>query len=103
MLKELGSIARNRNIDGYKSMPKDKLLRIINNNKKKNRNSIFKSKRGNKKVFMSQQKIVFLNRTYGKLKRVFTCQQKKKLFKTKIKEIIKILYDSTKKKTIINQ
>ena len=32
--KELRLIAKNRNICGYKSMPKDKLLRIINNNER---------------------------------------------------------------------
>ena len=83
-LKVLRSAAKNRNIDGYKSMPKDKLLRIINNNKKKIRNSIFKlKKRGNKKS-MNQQK---------RLKRVFTCQHKKKPFRAKIKEIIYFRYD----------
>ena len=61
-LKELRSIAKNRNIDGYKSMPKEKLLRIIYGNNKKNRDSTFKSKRGEiKKVFLNQQEIVFLN------------------------------------------
>ena len=61
-LKELRSIAKNRNIDGYKSMPKEKLLRIIYSNNKKNRYSTFKSKRGEiKKVFLNQQEIVFLN------------------------------------------
>ena len=34
--KELRLIAKNRNINGYKSMPKDKLLRIINNNNNNN-------------------------------------------------------------------
>ena len=43
-LKELRLIARNRNINGYKSMPKDKLLRIINNNKR-GRKSLFKLKK----------------------------------------------------------
>ena len=32
--KELRLIANNRNISGYKSMSKDKLLRIINNNER---------------------------------------------------------------------
>ena len=32
-LKELRLIAKNRNIKGYESMCKDKLLRIINNKK----------------------------------------------------------------------
>ena len=42
-------IAKNRNVPGYKSMPKDKLLGIIINNNNKNnkgdRKSIFKSKK----------------------------------------------------------
>ena len=58
--KELRLIAKNRNICGYKSKPKDKLLRTINNNErdrnildKPTRNSTFKLKR---KVFTGQQK-----------------------------------------------
>ena len=37
--KEVRYIARNRNIDGYKSVPKDKSLRIMvnNNNNKRGR------------------------------------------------------------------
>ena len=35
-LKELRLIAKNRNINGYKRMPKDKLLRIIINNNNNN-------------------------------------------------------------------
>ena len=42
-LKELRLIAKNRNTNVYKSIPKDKLLRIINNNKR-DRKSLFKSK-----------------------------------------------------------
>ena len=38
-LKELRLIAKNRNINGYKSMPKDKLLGIINNNNKRQKES----------------------------------------------------------------
>ena len=37
-------MAKNRNICGYKSMPKDKLIRIINNNER-DRKSLFKSKK----------------------------------------------------------
>ena len=37
-------IAKNRKINGYKSMPKDKLLRIINNNKG-NRKSLLNKKK----------------------------------------------------------
>ena len=60
-LKKLRLIAEYRNIDGYKSMPKDKLLRILNDNKG-DRKSLFKSKKGKqKKVFISQQEIVSLN------------------------------------------
>ena len=42
--KELGLIAKKRNICGYKSMPKDKLLRIFNNNGG-DRKSLLKSKK----------------------------------------------------------
>ena len=46
-LKKLRLIAKNRNINGYKSMSKDKLLRIINdsNNKNRDRKSLFKSQK----------------------------------------------------------
>ena len=40
-LRELKQVAKNRDIIGYKNMPKDKLLRIINNNKR-DRKSLFK-------------------------------------------------------------
>ena len=36
-LKELRIMAKNRNISGYKSIPKDKLLGIINNNNNNNK------------------------------------------------------------------
>ena len=35
--KEVRYIARNRNIDGYKSVPKDKSLRIMVNNNNNNK------------------------------------------------------------------
>ena len=38
-LKELRLIAKNRNINGLKSIPKDKLLRKINNNNNNNNNN----------------------------------------------------------------
>ena len=52
--KELRLIAKNRNICGYKSMLKDKLLRIINNNE---RDRVFLNQQKKKpiKVFISQQ------------------------------------------------
>ena len=43
-LKNLRLIAKNRNINGYESMPKGKLLRIINN-KKGDKKSLFESKK----------------------------------------------------------
>ena len=59
--KKLRSIAKNRNIGGYKSMPKDKLLRIINNNEG-DRKCFFKSKKEEtKKVYISKEEIVLLN------------------------------------------
>ena len=42
--KELRLIAKKTNICGYKSMAKDKLLRILNNNER-DRKSFFKSKK----------------------------------------------------------
>ena len=54
-LKEFRLIAKNRNVCGYKSMPKDKLLGIIINNNKNNkgdRKSIFKSKKEENKKFL---------------------------------------------------
>ena len=60
-LKELSLIAKDRSINGNWSMPKDKLLRIINN-KKGDRKSLLKSeKEETKKVFNGQQKVAFLN------------------------------------------
>ena len=47
--KELRIIAKNRNISGYKNRPKDKLLRLINNNGKIER--VFLN---HKKVFIGQ-------------------------------------------------
>ena len=44
-LKELRLIAKNRSISGYKSMPKDKLLRTINNNNTEDKKSLLKSKK----------------------------------------------------------
>ena len=59
-------------------MPKDKLLGMINNDNKRYRNSLFKSKKEEtKKVFISQQGRVFLNKKEKKLKKVLTSQQKR--------------------------
>ena len=55
--KELRLIANNRNISGYKSMSKDKLLRIINNNERETERVFLNQQQ----VFTSQQEIVFLN------------------------------------------
>ena len=103
--------ARNRKIYGHKSMSKDRLLRIINNNNKKNENSLYDPTRDC--LFKSK---------WNKIKRIFYTPLKKKPLKSKIKEIIKIIhnikikkdrkieeikkifYESKKKKmTIINQ
>ena len=67
--------AENKKIYRHKSKSiDDRLLRIINNNKKKNRNSTFKSKR-------------------NKIKKILYTPSKKMSFKSKIKEIVKILGD----------
>ena len=53
-LKELRLIAENRNMNGYQSMPKDKLLRIIT---KGDRKSLFLiKKKENQKKFLSANK-----------------------------------------------
>ena len=60
-LKELRLTAQYRNINDYKSLPIDKLLMILNDNKG-DRESLFKSKKEeSKNIFISQQEIVFLN------------------------------------------
>ena len=60
-LKKLRLIAKNRNINGYESMPKDILLRIINNKKGDRKSLLNQKKKKTKKVFIIQQEIVFLN------------------------------------------
>ena len=61
-LRELRLITKNRNINGYESMPKDGLLIIIISNNKSDRKSFFEEKKSNlKKAFISQQEITFLN------------------------------------------
>ena len=59
--KGLRLIANNRNICGYKSMPKDKLLRIINSNERDKKSLFYQKKKKRKNVFISQQEIVLLN------------------------------------------
>ena len=60
-IKKLTLIAKNRNINGYESMPKDILLRIINNKKGDRKSLLNQKKKKTKKVFIIQQEIVFLN------------------------------------------
>ena len=71
-------------------MPKEKLLRIINNNKGDTK-SLFKSKKKKpKKVFISQQDS-FFNLKREKIKKNLKKAAKKNLFKSKIKKVKKIL------------
>ena len=44
-LKELSLIAKSRNINGYGSVLKDRLLRVINNNNNGERKSFLKQKK----------------------------------------------------------
>ena len=60
-LKKLRLIAKNRNTNGYESMPKDILLRIINNKKGDRKSLLNQKKKKTKKVFIIQREIVFLN------------------------------------------
>ena len=96
-LKELRYIAKNRNINGYKSMPKDKLLRIIvknnnndNNDNKGDRKSLFKSKKGFYKL--PTDSLFKLKRE--KIKKSLYKPGRKNLFKSKTEEIKEFLHDS---------
>ena len=60
-IKKLILIAKNRNINGYESMPKDILLRIINSKMGDRKSLLNQKKKKTKKVFIIQQEIVFLN------------------------------------------
>ena len=99
-LKESRLIAKNRNISGNKSMPKDKLLGIIinnnnnNNNNKGDRKSLFKSKKRNQKKSLykpTRNSLFKLKRE--KIKKNLNRPVKKNLFKSKIKKDRKIIYD----------
>ena len=86
-LKELRLIAKNRNISGYKGMPKDELLGIIdnNNNNKGDRKSLFKSEKEEtrKSVYKPTTNSLFkLKRE--KIKKNLNKPSKKNIFKSKI-------------------
>ena len=92
--KELRLIAKNRNICGYKSIPKDKLLRIINNNER-DRESLFKLKKGEtKKGLYKPTKNSTFKLKREKIKKGIYRQAKKSLFESQIEEIKEILHDS---------
>ena len=90
-LKELILIAKNRNVSDCKSMSKDKLLGIINNNtnNKRDQESIFKSKKGLYKP--GRNSLFKLKRE--KIKKSLFKPVRKNLFKSKIEEIKEILHD----------
>ena len=86
-LKELRLIAKNRNINGYKCMPKDELLGIINNNNnnKGGRKSLFKSEKEEtrKSLYKSTTNSLFkLKRE--KIEKNLNKPAKKNIFKSKI-------------------
>ena len=89
-LKELRLIAKNRNINGYESIPKDRLVKISNNNKGDRKSLLKPKKEEAKKAFISQQRIVFLIQKKKKPKPVFTRQHKRRTQKS--------LYKLTRKK-----
>ena len=60
-IKKLILIAKNKNINGYESMPKDILLRIINSKMGDRKSLLNQKKKKTKKVFIIQREIVFLN------------------------------------------
>ena len=61
-LKELRLISKNRNINGYESMAKDKLLKIINNNKGGRKSLLKSEKEETKKIFKSRNNLFKLKR-----------------------------------------
>ena len=61
-LKELRLISKNRNINGYESMAKDKLLKIINNNKGGRKSLLISEKEETKKIFKSRDNLFKLKR-----------------------------------------
>ena len=91
LLTELKYIAKNRNINGYKSMPNNKLLRMIdkknnnnnNNNNKSDTRSPFKSKKGLYKP--TRNSIFKLKRE--KIKKSLYKPARKNIFKSKIEKI----------------
>ena len=94
--KELRLIAKNRNICGYKSMPKNKLLGIINNNER-GKKSPFKSKKeetkkGLYKPTKNNKKDIFKSKR-KEIKKSLMKPSKKKILKSVIKEIKEIIYD----------
>ena len=89
LLTELKYIAKNTNINGYKSMPNNKLLGMIdkknnnnNNNNKSDTRSPFKSKKGLYKP--TRNSIFKLKRE--KIKKSFYKPARKNLFKSKIEK-----------------
>ena len=88
-LKELRLIAENRNMNGYQSMPKDKLLRIIT---KGDRKSLFLIKKKEiKKSFYQPTRNNFFKWKREKTKKNLKNPAKHNSFKSKIKEIKEIL------------
>ena len=102
-LKELRLIAKNKNINGYKRMSKDELLRIINNNNNnnnkgdRNRNiNGYKNMQEDKLlkiIIIRETERVFLNQKKEETKKGLYKPAKNSLFKEETK---KGLYKSTK-------
>ena len=79
-LKEFRITAKDRSINGYKSIPKDILLRIINNNNWY-RKSLFKSKKEETKKGLYKPTKSSLFKLKGKkLRKVFTRNQRNSLW-----------------------
>ena len=83
-LREIRSIAKNRNIKGYKSMPKDKLLRIINNNKGDGKSPFKLKKEEIKRSLYKPTRNSLFKLKREKIKKGLYKAAKKNLFKSKI-------------------
>ena len=79
-LNELKLVAKNRNINDYKSRLKDKLLKTTDNNKR-DRESLFKSKKEEttKSLYQPTRKSLFKLKR-GKIKKILNKPTKKESF-----------------------
>ena len=92
-LRELRLIAKNRNINGYESMSKDKLLRINNNKKGDRKNDLKLKKEETRKSISKPTRNSLFKLKREEIKKSLYKSARKNLFKSKIVEIKENFYD----------